>query len=55
LTPDDLLFHQLGQHAEPEPDARGEQPLLRRPDQLTQRFTARGAGNASSPTSLVAT
>ena len=34
----DLLFHQLGQHAEPDTDAQREQPLLRCPDQLPQRF-----------------
>ena len=28
---DDLLLHQLGQHAEPDADAQREQPLLRRP------------------------
>ena len=34
----DLLVHQLLQHAEPDADAQREQPLLRCPDQLPQRF-----------------
>jgi hypothetical protein len=33
-----LLFHQLGQHAEPDADTQREQALLRCPDQLAQRF-----------------
>jgi hypothetical protein len=35
---DHFLFQQLGQHAQPNTDAQGEQPLLRRPDQLPQRL-----------------
>jgi hypothetical protein len=41
LRTDDVvyfLFHQLGQHAEPNAHAEGEQPLLRCPDQLPKRF-----------------
>ena len=34
----DLLFHQFGQNTEPDADAQREQPLLRCPDQLPQRF-----------------
>ena len=34
----DLLFEQLGQHAEPGRDAQRQQPLLRCPDQLAQRL-----------------
>jgi len=35
---DDFLFHQLGQHPEPNTDAQGEQPLLRSADQLAERL-----------------
>jgi hypothetical protein len=35
---DDLFLHQLGEHAEPNTDAQGEQPLLRRTDQLPKRL-----------------
>ena len=35
---DDLLFHQLGEHAEPDADAQREQPLLRSADQLPERL-----------------
>jgi hypothetical protein len=34
----DLLSHQLLQHAQPNPDAQREQPLLRSSDQLTERL-----------------
>ena len=34
----DLLFQQLGQHAEPGRDAQRQQPLLRCPHQLAQRL-----------------
>ena len=34
----DLLFQQLGQHAEPGRDAQRQQPLLRCPDQFAQRL-----------------
>ena len=34
----DLLFHQLGQHPEPDADAQRQKPFLRCPDQLAQRF-----------------
>lgn len=34
----DLLFHQLAQHAERDPDAQRQQPLLRCPNQLAERF-----------------
>jgi hypothetical protein len=33
---DDLLFHQLSEHAEADADRQREQPLLRRPDQLPE-------------------
>src|SRR5207244_993773 len=35
---DHLLFHQLGEHAQPDADAQGEQPLLRSADQLPERL-----------------
>jgi hypothetical protein len=35
---DDFLFHQLGEHAQPDADAQGEQPFLRRADQLPERL-----------------
>ena len=35
---DDLLLEQLGEHAKPEADTQRQQPLLRRADQLAQRF-----------------
>jgi hypothetical protein len=35
---DDLFLEQLGQHPEPNADAQGEQPLLRRPHQLAKRL-----------------
>jgi len=35
---DDFLFQQLGQHAEPDADAQGEQPFLGRADQLPERL-----------------
>ena len=34
---DDLLFHQLSEHAEADADREREQPLLCRPDQLPER------------------
>ena len=34
----DLLFHQLGQDAEPDADAQRQQPFLRCPDQLAESF-----------------
>ena len=34
----DLLFHQLGEHAEPDADAQRQQAFLRCADQLAQRF-----------------
>jgi hypothetical protein len=34
----DLLLHQLGEHAEPDPDAQREQPLLRRVHELAERL-----------------
>src|SRR6202034_1310303 len=34
----DLLLHQLAQHTEPDTDAQRQQPLLRCPNQLAQRF-----------------
>src|SRR6266540_3468751 len=34
----DLLLHQLGEHAEPDTDAQGEQPFLRRAHQLPERL-----------------
>jgi hypothetical protein len=39
LRPDDLdnlMLEQLGEHAEPDTDREGEQPFLRRVDQLAQ-------------------
>ena len=41
LRPDDLidfLFHQLGEHAQPDTDAQREQALLRSADQLPERL-----------------
>jgi hypothetical protein len=41
LRPDhlvDLLFHQLDQHPQADADAERQQPLPRRPDELSQRF-----------------
>jgi hypothetical protein len=35
---DDFLFHQLGEHAQPDADAQGQQPLLGRADQLAERL-----------------
>src|SRR5438128_2906134 len=35
---DDLLLEQLSQQPEPDTDAQGQQPLLRRPHQLTERL-----------------
>src|SRR5215211_606473 len=35
---DHLFLEQLGQHPEPDADAQGEQPLLRRADQLPERL-----------------
>jgi hypothetical protein len=34
----DLLFHQHGEHTEPDTDAQGQQPLLRRVHQLAERL-----------------
>jgi hypothetical protein len=34
---DDFLFHQLGEHAQPDTDTQGEQSLPRRADQLPER------------------
>ena len=41
LRPDDLIdlvFHQLGEHAKPDPNAEREQPLLRSAHQLPKRL-----------------
>lgn len=35
---DDLFLKQLGEHTEPDADAQGEQPFLRRADQLAERL-----------------
>ncbi len=35
---DDLFLHQLGEHAKPDADAQGEQPLPRQTNQLAQRL-----------------
>jgi hypothetical protein len=34
----DLFLHQLGKHVEPDTDAQGEQPFLRRAQQLPERL-----------------
>ena len=35
---DDLFLKQLGEYTEPDADAQGEQPFLRRADQLAERL-----------------